>query len=137
MASSSYLKPQDLALPNQEFKGIETEPAAFSLENAKKEDSCYGLADLENTLRQRIDLYRHNTKKGYRRLSTDIEENLRKYLLDKNLTEQQITDLIKQNVPSHSYLCDFYKGRKICLNHLNSLAFFFEVKYIIFNFAIA
>lgn len=97
----------------------------------RKNFTCIGIKELEQTLRLKIDEYRKNTKKGYRSISADIEEKIRKKMGE---GEEEIEKLLENRVPSHTYIGEFHKGRNICINYMNSIAYFFNVSYIVNNF---
>ena len=100
----------------------------------RKNFSCIGIKELEDSLRKEIDLYRKRTKKGYRRLSADIEEKIKDSI--KNTNKFDVEKILEERVPSHTYISEFHKGRNICINYMNSLAFFFNISFLVNNFSL-
>ena len=100
----------------------------------RKKFSCIGIKELESSLRKEIDLYRKRTKKGYRRLSADIEEKIKESM--KNMNKFDMENILEERVPSHTYISEFHKGRNICINYMNSLAFFFNISFLVNNFSL-
>ena len=126
-----------LKLPNS--TRFSKELPAFSISKSmekelRKEFSCIGIKELEDTLRKNIDQYRKITKKGYRSLSADIEEKIRTSF--SKINKFDLEKILDERVPSHTYISEFHKGRNICINYMNSLAFFFNVSFLVNNFSL-
>lgn len=99
-----------------------------------------GIHELENVLRSRIVEFQLQSGKGgkhgygYRALTAAIESALYKSLEKKGLDLEAIEKVIDKRVPSHTYIRNFKEGQNICINYMNTLAFFFDVKYLVNNF---
>ena len=98
---------------------------------------CIGIQELEIILRNKITEYQANApykEKGYRTISALIEQKMVQFLKSENVNEEEIYKIVKNRVPSSTYIADFHKGRNICINYMNSLAYLYDVKYLVHNF---
>lgn len=98
---------------------------------------CIGIQELEIILRNKITEYQANApykEKGYRTISALIEQKMVQFLKSVNVNEEEIYKIVKNRVPSSTYIADFHKGRNICINYMNSLAYLYDVKYLVHNF---
>lgn len=98
---------------------------------------CIGIQELEIILRNKITEYQANApykEKGYRTISALIEQKMVQFLKSENVNEEEIYEIVKNRVPSSTYIADFHKGRNICINYMNSLAYLYDVKYLVHNF---
>ena len=99
-----------------------------------------GIHELEQTLRNKINDFQSQRGKhgyGYRALTAAIETKLYEYLEKQDLSAKAIESIIDKRVPSHTYIRKFKEGQNICINYMNTLAFFFGVKYLVNNFEFA
>jgi len=94
--------------------------------------------ELEKVLRDNIKTFRDKPGKkhgtGYRALETAIEIAIYHYLENRKFLPDVIEKVIDKRVPSHTYIRNFNEGQSICINYMNTLAFFFGIKYLISNF---
>jgi hypothetical protein len=119
------LKDPVINIPNTQAKAL-----------AKVYD-CIGIQELEIILRNKITEYQANApykEKGYRTISALIEQKMVQFLKSENVNEEEIYKIVKNRVPSSTYIADFHKGRNICINYMNSLAYLYDVKYLVHNF---
>jgi len=98
---------------------------------------CIGIQELEVVLRNKITEYQKNApykEKGYRTISALIEQKMVQFLKSENVGEEEIYNIVKDRVPSSTYIADFHKGRNICINYMNSLAYLYNIRYLVHNF---
>lgn len=96
-----------------------------------------GIIELENVLREKIKHFQSQRGKhgyGYRALASAIEAAMYKHLAKQGLPLKTIENTIDKRTPSHTYIRKFREGQNICINYMNTLAFFFDVKYLVNNF---
>ena len=102
----------------------------------RKYYDALGIDELEVCLKQAIAAYRSRQKRGsgYRALEADIEQKLYQYLEGRGYAEIDIEKIVQKRVPKQSYIQKFCNGTNICINYMNTLAFFFDIKYLVNNF---
>ena len=99
-------------------------------------------ADLDLQIHTAIKHYLTAKNRTYSTLARDIDEFVRRQYKNKwdlveegKLTQAQLEKHMKDHTPSRSYLHDYVKGRPICFRYTNTIANFFNIKFIINNFA--
>jgi len=103
----------------------------------RQQYDAIGIDELEQTLRDNIQEFRKQPGKhgqGYRALAAAIEVVLYDYLESNGVEPDVIENIIDKRVPSHTYIRNFKEGQSICINYMNTMAFFFGVKYLVNNF---
>lgn len=95
-----------------------------------------GIKELESKLKAAIGVYRSQKKRGsgYRSLKADIERKLFLHLDRQGYSQDKIDEIMQKRVPKHSYIHKFYNGTSICINYMNTLAFFFDIQFLVTNF---
>ncbi len=118
---------------SQFFSGFSPQQEAI----LRKSYDAIGITELETKLREAIANYRQGSRRGtgYRALEAAIEDALHRHLESQGCYSQlEIEEALRVRVPSHTYIRNFSSGNNICINFMNTLAFFFNIKYIVNNF---
>lgn len=94
-----------------------------------------GIAELESILRDRIGQYvEQGYRYGFKSLSDAIEQKLIDHLKTQGHTKATIDHAVDTRVPSREWIRKFYTGSNICINYMNTLAFFFNVRFFAVNY---
>lgn len=95
-----------------------------------------GITDLEHVLRQRISSYLMQPRKSYLGMAKEI----RCYLTERFepvFPEDQFKVFLRKRSLSHTYIWKFHRrNESICITHMNTLANFLGVRFLIMNFEV-